>query len=373
VRVVYVSPHAHLGGAERVTTDLVALHDRAVVEPVVVFLAPGPLVDAVGRIGVPVDVLPAPRLREVLAARQFRRALATRLTELGADLVHGVMAWGHAYAGPAARRAGIPAVWYQHNIPARTRALDLLAALTPAARILANSELTARAQRRINPRRIPIEVVRPGTLLPEAPREQRRARGRAALGLEDGHFVAVQVARLVPGKGHPTFLAAARSLCNARPDVRVVIAGAALFDPEADYAAALRRLAADLGIADRVRFVGGEVDASLVLGAADVAVHVPDGVESYGLAVVEAMAAGAAVVAADGGAVREMVEPGTTAVLVPPGDAEKLAAALVALHDSPEDRARMIGAALTAARERFDARLVTRRVEAVYRAVLESR
>lgn len=369
MKVVYVSPHAHLGGAERVTMDLVALHDRAVVEPAVVFLSPGPLVDEVRALGIPAEVLPAPRLRSVLAARGFRRALAARLKELCADLVHGVMAWGHAYAGPAARRAGIPAIWFQHNIPSWSHGLDLLAAFSPAARILANSELTARAQRAINPRRVPIEVVRPGTRLPESPREERRARGRAALGLEDEHFVAAQVARLVPGKGHPTFLAAAQSLCNARADVRIVIAGAALFDGEAGYSAALRRQAADLGIADRVLFVGAELDAALVLGAADVAVHVPDGLESYGLAVVEAMAAGAAVVAADAGAVREIVVPGVTAVLVPPGDPEMLATALLSVHDDAEGRARMVQAALAAVRERFDARLVTQRVEAIYQAV----
>ena len=67
-------------------------------------------------------------------------------------------------------------------------------------------------------------------------------------------------------------------------------------------------------------------------------VHVPDGSESFSLAVIEGMAAGTAVVAADAGAVREIVEPGVTALLVPAGDHEALATALLALHDDPGAR-----------------------------------
>jgi len=372
VKVAYVSPHAHIGGAERVTMELVAHHDRSVVEPALIFLSDGPLVAEARALGVSVEVHRAPRLRQVLAARSFCRTLAARLRALQVDLVHGVMAWGHAYAGPAARIAGRRAVWFQHNIPAR-RPLDILAAMTRAERILANSSLTALAQRRFNPRRVPVEVVRPGARIPGESRESLCARGRAALGIGSGAFVVAQVARLVPAKGHRTFLSAARSLCNARSDAVVVVAGEPLFDAVPGYAESLRRLAASLGIGERVIFTGNDVPAPLVLGAADVAVHVPEGIESYGLAVVEAMAAGAAVVAYDAGAVREIVEPGTSAVLVPPGEPEALATALLALHDDPEARRRLAETAYRIACERFDIRLVTRQVEAIYQRVVDGR
>ena len=370
MRVVYVSPHATRGGAERVTMDLIALHRRGTVEPAVVFLADGPLVDEARGCGVDVEVLRAPRMRGLIAAARAKRALARRLVALKADLVHGVMAWGHCYAGAAARLARIPAVWYQHDVPDWRRPLNLRAALIPARRILVNSALTAGAQRRFNPRRIPIEIVRPGTRIPSQLRATRRAQGRAALGLAPEDFVVGMVARLARGKGHPTLLRASQSLCNARSDARVVVAGAALFGRDPDYPAALERLAAELGIGDRVRFIGSAFDVGDVLGALDVAVHVPDGPESYGLAVVEAMAAGAAVVAADGGAVREIVEPGVTALLVTAGDHEALATALLALHDDPDRCARLASAGAEAARSRLDIQQTVRRVESLYQAAL---
>ncbi len=367
MRVVYVSPHATRGGAERVTMDLIALHDPNEVEPIAIFLRGGPLVEEARHLGAQALVMAVPSMRNVLAAERAKRALAQRLVILKADLVHAVMAWGHGYAGAAASLAKVPAVWFQHDIPNWRRPESFLAALTPARRILANSALTANAQHRFNPRRIKIEVVHPGTRIPTEPRAERRARGRAALGFGDDDYVVGLVARLARGKGHPTLLRAAQSLCAARADASVVVAGGTLFGVDPDYPAELQRLAAALGIAHQVVFVGPVDDVGDVISALDVAVHVPDGPESFGLAVVEAMAAGTAVVAADAGAVREIVEPGVTALLVPPGDHEALATALLALHDDPETRERIARAGAEAARDRFDARQMTRRVESIYR------
>jgi glycosyltransferase involved in cell wall biosynthesis len=370
VRVVYIVPHATRGGAERVTMDLLALHDHRVVEPAAIFLEDGPLVAEARAHGIQAQVFRVPRMRNVLASMQAKRVLASRLRTHRADLVHGVMAWGHVYGGAAARIARIPAVWFQHDVPDWHVPVNALAALTRAKRILVNSALTARAQRRFNPRRVRIEVVHPGTRIPAEPRAARRARGRAALGFEDDAFLVGMVARLARGKGHATLLHAARSLCSARPDAAVIIAGEALFGLDQDYPSELRRLAASLGLADRVQFAGGALDAADVISALDIAVHVPDGPESYGLAVVEGMACGTAVIAGDSGAVREVVVPGETALLVPTGEPEALATALLALHDDPARRERLGEAGAAAACEQFDMRKTARRLEKIYEDAL---
>ncbi len=370
MKVVYVLPHATRGGAELVTMDLIALHDRAAVQPSVIFLSDGPLVQEARSAGVGAEVVPAPRMRQTFAARRVRRLLASRFRALGAQLVHSVMSWGHLYAGRAARRAGIPAVWFQHNLPRWRGGHDVLAALVPSRRIFANSALTAARQRRFNPLRAPVEVVYPGARILDEPRAARRSRGRAAIGVDDDAFLVGMVARIARGKGHGTLLRAAASLCNARGDSSVVIAGAALFGIDTDYPDDLRRLAADLGLANRARFLGMVDETPDVLSALDVIVHLPEQPESFGLAVVEGMAAGTPVVAADAWAIREIVQPGLTALLVTPEDSEALAAALLTLHDNPERREAIGAAGARAALEHFDARRMVRQVEAAYREVL---
>jgi glycosyltransferase involved in cell wall biosynthesis len=71
----------------------------------------------------------------------------------------------------------------------------------------------------------------------------------------------------------------------------------------------MKELAAELGIADRVRFLGRISDVASFLAAGDVAV-VPSREECFGLSLVEAMASGKAVVAARVGGMREIITPG---------------------------------------------------------------
>ena len=347
--------------------DLTALHQRSAVEPLALFLRDGPLVEDARALGVDTELMLVPRMLNVLAAERAKRSLAQWLVARGAELVHSMTAWGHGYAGAAASIARIPAVWFQHAVPNWRRPENILASLTPARRILANSVLTANAQHRFNPRRIKIEVVQPGTRIPDEPRPGRRARGRAALGLGGDAFLVGTVAPLARGNGQPTLLRAAQSLCAARADARVIVAGGPPFGPDPGYPDELERLAASLGIGERVRFVGEIEKTGDLISALDVVVHVPDGPESFALAVIEEMACGTAVVAADAGAVREIVEPGVTALLLPPGNHEALATALLALHDDSETRERIASAGAEAARTRFDARLMTNRIESIYR------
>jgi len=371
MRVLYVLPQAELGGAERVTLDLLALHDRAVIEPLACFLRPGPLVEHCrDRLGVSASVVEAPALRQIGAARRAVRAIAELARAEGATLVHSVMAWGHLYGGRAARQARIPAVWFQHATPSWRSALEVAASLVPARRILANSRHTAGFQSRLNPRGVPIATIHPGTRIPEESRSVRRARGRAALGLSEEVLAVGLAARLQRWKGHEVFLRAGALLCRARSPARLFLIGTNAFGLEPEYPDALRHLAAELGIADRVVFTGHRDDVPDCLAAMDIAVHTSTSPEPFGLAVIEAMAAGTPIVAAEGGATAEIVTSGHDGVLVPAGDPESLAVTLLALCDDPDTRIRLAEAGECTARERFDAVTMTRTVEAVYAEIL---
>jgi len=369
--VLYVSPHGDLGGAERVTLDLIALHDRSRVRPQVCFLRDGPLVKVCrDELHVPTDVVPAPALKRYLAGRHVVRTLADRIEWSGVDLVHSAMAWGHVYGGRAAGRARRPAVWFQHVGASWDSGIEAWASLVKARTIIANSEFTAAGQRRVNPRRIPIEVVHPGTRLPEEPLEPRRARARAVLGIGDDEFAIGIAARLQPWKGQEVVIRAAASLIHARPHARCFIIGGALFGLDGEWAAGLPRLAAQLGVGDRVTFTGFRADVIECLAGLDVAIHASVRPEPFGLGLIEAMANGVALVAADAGATREIVTPGEDGLLVPPGDHEALATALLMLCDDPGRRAALAEAGARTARDRFDVLQMVRLVEDLYHVIV---
>jgi glycosyltransferase involved in cell wall biosynthesis len=169
-----------------------------------------------------------------------------------------------------------------------------------------------------------------------------------------------------PTTGHDVLLRAGASLCHARSFAQLLIAGEPGGDPAA---AALGKLAAQLGIAGRVRIIERSRDPVDLLASCDVLVDPALEARLLPLAVIEALASGTATVASDHPAVRELVTAGVETILTPPGDHEALAVALLALCDDPVRRAEIGAAGETAVRERFDAERMTRRIEALYRDV----
>ena len=125
------------------------------------------------------------------------------------------------------------------------------------------------------------------------------------------------------------------------------------------------RLVAELALGDRVRFVHGISDVELaeLVASAEIAV-VPSLYEGFSLPAVEHMASGTPLVASRTGALPEVT--GDAAVLVTPGDAEELAAALRRLHDSAGERERLGAAAWERVQQRFAWPAVARATVAQY-------
>jgi glycosyltransferase involved in cell wall biosynthesis len=135
---------------------------------------------------------------------------------------------------------------------------------------------------------------------------------------------------------------------------------------------ALERLAGSVGLAEAVRFAGPVDDVTERLAVAGLLLA-PRPDEPFGLAVVEAMAAGTCVVAADGGAHRETVGRATPDTLFPPGDVDTAAALLQRLATDPAARSRHGHAA----RRHHEAELTIERhvdhLDALYERVLHRR
>jgi glycosyltransferase involved in cell wall biosynthesis len=168
-----------------------------------------------------------------------------------------------------------------------------------------------------------------------APARTAALRGdlRAELGIGDEPIVTI-VGRLAPIKNHGLLLeAAARLASQGRPCHFAIVGGGA-------EEAALRERARSLGVQDRVTFLGWRRDLDRVYAGSDV-VALTSSNEGTPVALIEALAAGRAVVSTEVGGVRDVLQDGALGLLVPPGDAEALAGALGRLLDDPALREAM--------------------------------
>lgn len=365
-RVVYFTDSEAMGGAEQALLTLISRLDTHSWEPVLLHHGGdgiAPLVEQVRRLGITVMEVPrAPRLRSVRPIAHLVRGLRTlRPSVFHANLNRPDSCRPALLAATMARVPSIVAT--QHFFgegqtrPARrrhrlaVRGVDSFVAVSGDTADRLGTWLRGDASRVVVIHNgIPLEPFEQRTSAEAVPREENG--GRPA--------VALAVGRLVRRKGFHDLIAAAALL----PDVQVRVAG------DGAERAALEAQAAELGLSERVQFLGQRDDVPELLRACDVFV-LPSQFEGHPLAALEAMAAGRAVVATDSGGTREAVLHGETGLLVPPGDAVALADAV---RDLVADRARarrMGEAGRARVRQEFGASLMAERVTQLYDRLLD--
>ena len=178
------------------------------------------------------------------------------------------------------------------------------------------------------------------------------------------------VAGLRPQKNHRLLIQAFAHASSQLADALLLLVGPPdRLDPA--YTESLQRLAQELGLGQRVRFLGSRSDVPDILRASDVFVLSSD-YEGNPLSVLEAMAAGLPVVSTAVGGVPELVQHGATGLLVPAGDARALAEAITQLGRDADQRAAMGHAARQTALERFDVRAMSRAYAALYLQLLHA-
>lgn len=197
----------------------------------------------------------------------------------------------------------------------------------------------------------------------------RLAATRAGLGIPAGHRVVGFVGRLVAEKGIPELLDAFRAVHRELPDTVLLIIGPG--DPDKRDAMTPDAIAAahpDLP----VQFAGYRHDMPYLYALMDVFV-LPSHREGLPQTLMEAAAMGIPAVATDVRGCREVVVDGQTGLIVPPGDATSLAAALIRILRSPAETAAMGRQAVARARREYDQRRVFDRLDALYRELLDAR
>jgi glycosyltransferase involved in cell wall biosynthesis len=203
-----------------------------------------------------------------------------------------------------------------------------------------------------------------------APDPARRAVWRSQHAVPRDALVFTCVAGLRPQKNHRLLLQAFAQAAPQLPDALLLLVGPPdRLDPA--YAESLKALAQELGLGQRVRFLGSRADVPDILRASDVFVLSSD-YEGNPLSVLEAMAAGLPVISTAVGGVPELVQDGATGLLVPAGDAHALAEAIVQMGRDPMRRAVMGNAAWQTALQRFDVRVMSRAYATLYKQLLDS-
>jgi glycosyltransferase involved in cell wall biosynthesis len=272
----------------------------------------------------------------LLKARDRLRDLQRRYRP---DVVVCHSAWPHAAFAPVARRAGVPVVFWMHDVPSGTHWLERLARRVRPDLVLANSLYTASAAPRLFPGLRPEVLYCP--VEPPEPLDRARVRAevRAELDTDPDATVLVLASRLEPLKGHAVLLEALARFSD-RADWVLWIAGGVQRPHEQVYLATLQDQARQLGLADRVLWLGYRSDVRRLLVAADLLCQPNVGPESYGIAFVEALYAGLPVVSTRLGGACEIIDE-SCGLLVEPGNPGALAEALRSLLDNASLRSRL--------------------------------
>jgi glycosyltransferase involved in cell wall biosynthesis len=200
-----------------------------------------------------------------------------------------------------------------------------------------------------------------GRVRPTRPREQVRRE----LGVSD-RFVLLSTGRLVDQKGLEYLIDAAAMVRGQMPAVAVVLAG------DGPRRTDLERLVRARRLEDVVSFLGFRRDVANLLAAADLVV-LPSLWEGLSISLLEAMAAGTAVVTTSIGANREVTNDGESAVLVPPKDPGSLAVAVLALAADAPRRERLAQRGREIQRERYGTSRMLEAYSQEYARLLETK
>lgn len=191
---------------------------------------------------------------------------------------------------------------------------------------------------------------------------------RAALGLSPDDLVVTTVAQVCQRKGIDIVLDVARRLLPSMPRLVFVVAGSA-GKGEADFNSRIREEAAAPEIGDRIRLLGSRDDIPDILSSSD-AFFLPTRAEPFGIAIIEAMAAGLPVVASRVGGIPEILDDVAYGRLVEPDDQVGFAAALAEILSTPDNGRSMGVAGRASLANRFDKATLAGQLEAHYAALL---
>lgn len=338
ISIVFLVRSLEAGGAERQLIELVRNLDSSVFSPTVITFYPGALLEAELKSAPAVQLLSAcKRGRWDTVAFVYRTWRMLRV--LRPRIVHGYMYGANELAWMLGRAAGARVVWGVRASDMELRSYDWLTRVLfktgailshHADLIISNSEAGRRHHLGLGYPRSNFITIPNGIDTEFFHKDVAAgARLRHECGFDAENLVIGLAARIDPMKDHATFLRAAAIAARESPRLRFIIVGAGA---PARYAA-LRDLARQLGIDERVAWLGPRQDMPTTYSAMDIATSSSAFGEGFSNTLAEAMACEMPCAATDVGDARIVV--GDTGSIVPARDPAALAQAWLALASEP--------------------------------------
>lgn len=371
IRVAFVLHAMQVAGAEVLVMETIRTLTGQI-EPTVICLDDvGPLGERLLGEGIEVACLQRRPGRDPRAVWRMASVLRRR----GIEIVHAHQYTPFFYAALGALASPIhpPVIFTEHGrhhpdiVSPLRRAANKILFSRMAAAVNAVSGFSAESLREVDGFAArSIEVVENGIEIERYERQRDRLALRERLGLDPDRTYIANVARLHPIKDQAMLLRGFALLAVARPDVDLLLIG------EGALRGSLGRLAEDLRIADRVKFLGVRSDVAEWLAAVDI-FALTSLCEAASLTLLEAMASALPVVATAVGGTPEIVRDGIDGILVPRGDAHATAAAFQRLLDDPRAASAMGASARERVRSRYQLRGTIEKYREIYVRLSERR
>jgi glycosyltransferase involved in cell wall biosynthesis len=368
MRVLHISPGKLYGGVESFQVAM-ARHRAACpqIEPEFAACYRHRFVEELMLTGARTFILGEVRASRPHSIFRARARLHTLLKSTHYDAVICHMPWTNALFGPVARAMRLPLIFWMHNASTGKHWTERWSRLTIPDLALCPSEFT----RSFFPNLfsdVECRVLNYPVAPPACDYRSEREAVKSELMTRNDDAVIVQVSRLEPMKGALLHLEAL-GLLKSLPGWTCWMVGGVQRPSEEDYLASLKRCARELGIFERIRFVGERRDVPRLLAAADI--YCQPNISNEGLPTVftEALYAGLPVVSTRLGGFWEVIDD-SCGRLVEPGDSRAIADEIECLIASPGLRKQLGIAAKARAAEKFDpARQLNRLAEILSKTI----
>ena len=334
IRVMHIDAGNMYGGVETFLISLARYRSLCPeMDPDFAVCFEGRLASDLARTGVGVQRLSEVRSRNPLSIYRARKRLSRLLAKGRVDVVFCHMPWVQAIFGPVVRKFNVPLIFWLHSASGGGHWVERWARRTPPDIAVAPSRFAAASVRNIYTD-VPIEVVHYAIPAPANFSHDDLLAVRAACDTREDAVVIIQAGRLAPFKGYEDHIRALAKLPRELPWISW-IAGGPQRPEENEFLAKLKAMTSDLGIVDRVRFLGQRSDVARLLAAANLYCQPNTGTEGLPIVFGEAMHAGLPVVSCAIGGFEELVDF-SCGVLVPTRNPDALSGALERLvRDEP--------------------------------------